>query len=119
MAGESTPHTTSNQNQSFSDSDLEPGVTEHTVARGDDAALYENSEGAQTGTNRQEERYPSEGSSRHGAPETDTVLEGSVKTRTPHGEGQGITNRSVDEESAGQEKVVAERPDALSGVNQA
>ncbi|HEY0785836.1 MAG TPA: hypothetical protein VGD62_08175 [Acidobacteriaceae bacterium] len=117
MPGETTPHTTSHQNQSFSDSDLEPGVTTHTVARGEDAALYENSEGAQTGTNRQSERYPSEGSSRHGASVTDTVLEGSLKTRTPTGEGQGITNHATREESERQDKVVKQRMDALSAVN--
>jgi hypothetical protein len=52
----------------------------------------------------------------HGALPPSTTLEGHLSSRTPEGEGQGITTHSLAEESKGQEKVVAERPDAQSGI---
>jgi len=45
------------------------------------------------------------------------AYEGSVSTRTPKNPGQGISNHSAAEESARQEKVVKDRPDAQAGVN--
>ena len=47
----------------------------------------------------------------------DAAMTGHVNTRAPHGEGQGITNHSVNVESERQEKVVSERPDAQAGVD--
>jgi len=45
-------------------------------------------------------------------------MTGSVSTRTPESDQQGITNHSASEESARQRKVVSERPDAQAGVDQ-
>jgi len=47
------------------------------------------------------------------------AYEGSISTRTPKSQGQGITPRSSKEENARQEKVVRDRPDAQAGVNHA
>ena len=115
MAHQTTPHTESGQNQSFEESDLEPGVTAGSVGRGEDAA---ENDGPQTGTNRGQAHAPDGGPHHRTQPQPDTVLEGSLSTRTPEGAGQGITGRSATEESEGQKKVVAERPDAQSAVNQ-
>ena len=120
MAHPTTPHTESGQNRTHEESDLEPGVHTDTVARGEDAALHSDSEGPQTGTNRGPAHAPSAGEPKHdliGQPET--VLEGSLKSRAPEGSGQGITNRSQTEESEGQGKVVADRPDVQSAINKA
>ena len=118
MAHSTTPHTESGQNREFEESDLEPGISADTVARGEDAALYSNDEGAQTGTNRGAAHAPGGSSGHHGALQPGVTLEGSLSTRAPEGAGQGISSHSQTEESAGQKKVVEERPDAQSGVNQ-
>ncbi len=119
MARNTTPHTESGQNQDLDQSDLEPGISVDTVARGEDAALYSESDGAQTGMNRGPVHAPSSGHRHHSAVQPDLTLEGSLDTRAPEGEAQGISNHSQTEESAGQEKVVAERPDAQSGISRA
>ncbi len=119
MAHITTPHTESGANREFDESDLEPGVSAADVGRGEDAATYSESEGAQTGTNRGQAHAPAaEGLRAHPKGNTDTTLEGSLSTRAPEGAGQGISGRSQSEESVGQAKVVADRPDAQSGVNQ-
>ena len=118
MAMQTTPHTESGANHEASESDLEPGVSMNTVARGDDAALYAESEGAQTATNRGTVHAPGSGPLEHGPIEPDTNLEGSLTTRAPEGAGQGITGRSQTEESVGQKKVVAQRDDAQAAINQ-
>ncbi len=118
MAMQTTPHTESGKNHEESESDLEPGVSVNTVARGDDAALYAEDEGAQTATNRGPAHAPGSGPLNHGPIQPDTNLEGSLTTRAPQGEGQGITGRSLSEESVGQKKVVEKRDDAQAAINQ-
>ena len=118
MAIQTTPHTESGQNQSSETSDLEPGTGAGSVGRESDAELHRVSEGAQTATNRGPAHVPGDGPRHHDLHTLDTNLEGSLETRAPRGEGQGISGRSLTEESAGQEKVVADRPDAQAGVNQ-
>ena len=119
MAHPTTPHTESGANRQFDESDLEPGVSGSTVGRGEDAATYSESEGAQTATNRGPVHAPGSGGGHGVSPHIpETVLEGSLSTRAPEGAGQGISGRSQTEESAGQEKVVNDRPDAQAGVNQ-
>ena len=46
------------------------------------------------------------------------MLEGNLGSRTPEGGGQGISNRAQSEENAGQAKVVAQRPDVQSAINE-
>ncbi len=116
MANSTTPHTQSQQNRKIDRTDLEADQLEQSAGRGEDAALYENNEGAQTGTNRPARKFPDSAKNLNTEP-AEAAHEGTVTTRTPGGSGQGITNRSADEESARQEKVVKDRPDAQAGVN--
>ena len=117
MAGPTTPHTESGQNQGFEVSDQEGRASAETVARGEDA-YGAGTEGAQMGTNRGAAHAPGTATSHHGSHPIETVLEGSLGSRAPEGAGQGITNRSQTEESVGQAPVVRDRPDVQSGINQ-
>lgn len=116
MPHATTPHTESQQNHKLDRTDLEPDQLEQTVGTGDDAALYGNNAGAQTGTNRAPEEFPDTASNLNTEPAA-AAYEGDLSTRTPGGSGQGITGHSADEESARQQKVVKDRPDAEAGVN--
>jgi hypothetical protein len=121
MAIQTTPHTESQANRDVAESDLEPGQTAQTLGTGQDAELYANNDGAEMGTDRNPrvtggKTNPDRGG--HGALPPSTTLEGHLESRTPSGEGQGITTRGHAEENAGQEKVVAERVDVQSGVTQ-
>lgn len=49
MAVQTTPHTNTQQNVDSAAMDLETGVSRQDLGQGDDAKLYENNEGAQTG----------------------------------------------------------------------
>ncbi len=118
MAHSTTPHTESGQNQGFEESDREGRLAEQPVARGENA-IPTDTEGAQTGTNRGAVHAPGTGPSHHGSHPIETVLEGSLASRTPGGDGGGITNQGHAAENEGQAKVVNDRPDAQSAVNQA
>jgi hypothetical protein len=112
MAKQKTPHTQSKRN-------AEPEVGDLETAQDDfdgNDPIYSNMDGAETGTNRSPKKMPPRDHSHQLEPET-VAHEGLVKTRTPKQEGQGITSRSAEEESARQEKVVKDRPDAQAGVN--
>ncbi len=117
MAMQTTPHTQTGQNTSAAQADLEPNQLVQQVGQDDDAKLYENRDGAQTGgtrafnANAGKDNLPN-------VLQEDAALTGSVDTRTPESGEQGITNRSATEESARQRKVVSERPDAQAGVDQ-
>jgi hypothetical protein len=115
MTKQSTPHTQTQQNTQPEETDSEPNAEQQGISA-TDADLYSRMEGAETGGNRSP-RHAATGSSRTTTePETE-AHEGSVDTRTPKRPAQGITSRSSEEESARQEKVVNERPDAQAGVN--
>ena len=116
MAIQSTPHTNSQQNVNPAQSDLEPDQIAQDAGRGEDARLYENADGAQTGDYRAFHRNESQGPKHNTEPE-EVAHVGSVTTRTPRSDNQGITNHSATEESERQEKVVRDRPDAQAGVN--
>ncbi len=109
-----TPHTQTQQNATPGTEDLEPDQLLQDAGQGDDAELYANSDGAQTGGT----RAFNANAGRDNLPNSldPTAATGHISTRTPHGEGQGITNHSVNVESERQEKVVRERPDAQAGV---
>lgn len=117
MATQTTPHTESQQNKSAAEADLEPNQLVQEVGQDDDARLYENRDGAQTGGT----RAFNANATRDNLPnvlQEDAALTGTVNTRTPESDEQGITNHSASEESARQKKVVSERPDAQGGVDQ-
>ena len=113
---QTTPHTQSQQNKDRSEDDLEPNAFAQDLGRGDDAATYELSEGAQTGTNRSFSHTQSQGPEHRGVPETEAHT-GHLTSRTIQSDNQGITNHSATEESVGQKKVVSERPDSQAAIN--
>ncbi len=82
---------------------------------GRDEEMYSGMEGAETGTNRSPRTLHTGGPEHNTEPEQE-AHEGSVTTRTPKKQAQGITSHSAEEESARQEKVVNDRPDAQAGV---
>ena len=116
MAEQKSPHTQTQQNVNPAQTDLEPDRTATEEAIGAEAAMYDHMEGAQTGTNRAPEKLPPD-SPHHSTEQPEAAYEGSVDTRTPKRPVQGITSHSAEEESARQEKVVNDRPDAQAGVN--
>ena len=116
MAIQSTPHTESQQNTNPAESDLEPNLATADVGRGADAESFEIRDGAQTGGNRAFHRNEEQGPKHNAEPATAAEY-GTVSTRTPESDSQGITNHSASEESARQKKVVSERPDAQAGVD--
>jgi hypothetical protein len=97
--------------------DLDPNQIVEDAGQGQDAKLYENMPGAQSGGTRAFNANDVRNHAHH-TMDRDAALTGSISTRTPEGEDQGITNRSASEESARQKKVVSQRPDAQEGVDQ-
>jgi hypothetical protein len=75
-------------------------------------------EGAQAGRDRAWNKNPRPRVRRKTEPAA-AAYEGSLSTRTPRSDGQGITPRSSEEENARQKRVVKDRPDAQAGVNHA
>jgi hypothetical protein len=112
MTKQRTPHTQTQQNVEPEQSDLQP----QQEGSGPDQNSSENIEGAQTGENRSP-RQTQARNTQHRTEPPAAAYEGTVSTRTPKKPGQGITSRSAEEESARQEKVVNDRPDAQAGVN--
>jgi hypothetical protein len=105
-----------NKNQNYAAPDLDNNQIIQDLAQGDDAKLYENSDGVQTGGTRAFNANAGRTPTQH--IQEDAALTGTVNTRTPESDQQGITNHSASEESARQRKVVSERPDAQAGVDQ-
>jgi hypothetical protein len=117
MAKQKSPHTQSEQNQSQTQMNLEPGELEQMLGTGEDARTYENSDGAQTGGTRSPRHAPKAGVKHNVEPAT-AAFEGETTSRTVKDPNkQGATNRSSAMENEGQEKVVKDRPDAQAGVN--
>ncbi len=104
------------QNANAVQSDLEANQDAQDAGSGGDAELYKNVDGAQTGGTRAFNANVGQGP-KHNTEQFSAAQYGSVSTRTPQSDNQGITNHSASEESARQEKVVSQRPDALAGVD--
>jgi hypothetical protein len=117
MAQQKSPHTQSEQNQSQTQMNLEPGELEQMLGTGEDARTYENNDGAQTGGTRSPRHAPKAGVKHNVEPAT-AAFEGATTSRTVKDPNkQGATNRSSAMENEGQEKVVKDRPDSQAGVN--
>lgn len=114
---QTTPHTESQQNRDVAQSDLEPNLDRTDAGRGEDAASYEDRDGAQTGSNRSFTRNESQGPQHNTEPFT-AAEDNPNATRTPHSDNQGVTNHSANVESERQQKVVSQRPDSRAGVSQ-
>jgi hypothetical protein len=110
MAHRTTPHTQSQQDVPPDQSDFEPDQSAQS------SELPSAGLNPQTGGNRAPERLAGRGHHPNTEPAA-AAMEGSVTTRTPVTNAQGITNRSADEEAPGQRKVVQQREDAQAGVN--
>lgn len=113
---QTTPHTESQANQDRAQDDLEPNAFVQDLGRGDDAATYEIADGAQTGGDRAFARNESQGPKHNALSETEAHT-GHLTSRTIQSDNQGISNHSATEESAGQAKVVNDRPDSQAGLN--
>ena len=112
MTKQKTPHTQTQQNTTPEQSDIDPNEPELSM----DELTGQNFEGAETGQDRAPRKVQTR-SSRKSVESPTVAYEGTVKTRTPKGNVQGITSHSATEESERQEKVVRDRPDAQAGVN--
>jgi hypothetical protein len=116
MANQTTPHTQTQQNTTRTQDDLEPNQPSQDVGQGEHASLHSNADRAQTGGTRAFNANSGPSNLTNALQETG-ARSGRTATRTPHGEGQGITNHPVEEDTARQEKVVSRRPDAQAGVD--
>lgn len=117
MAVQKTPHTQTRQNMDPTAADLDYGQHVGDAGHGEDVKLYENMQGAQSGGTRAFNANDGR-SNMHRTIGRSAAMTGSVSTRAPESDLQGITNRSASEESERQKKVVGERPDAQAGVDQ-
>jgi hypothetical protein len=117
MGQQRSPHTQSEQNATETQMDLEPGRLEQELGTGEDAKMYENNEGAQTGGTRSPRHAP-RATVKHKTEPAVKAFEGNMTSRTvkdPHK--QGTADRSSAMENEGQEKVVKDREDAWAGLN--
>jgi hypothetical protein len=109
-----TPHTRSQQNTPYTQTDVNPDESPQEAAR-DEA--YENRAGAETGGKRSP-RHTTLGTGRHKTEPQQAAMEGSLTSRGSRDTSrQGISNRAAADEAWRQEKVVSQRDDAQAGVN--
>jgi len=104
MAVQKTPHTNSEQNMNSAAMDLEPNLNPQDVGRGEDAKLYENAAGAQTGG----DRAFHSNAHRDNQPKSideGTRLEAETRSRMQRNDMPGVTVHSAGEERERQQKV--------------
>ena len=109
MAVPTTPHTNTQQNVSSAAMDLEPNMDPQDVGRGEDAKLYQNAEGAQTGENRA--FHVNDG--RDNLPKSideGTRLEAEITKRPQRADMPGVTTHTAGEENERQQKVERNNP---------
>jgi hypothetical protein len=117
MTVQKSPHTQSQQNTHFAQTDVNPHDMEQTVGTGGDAATYENRDGAQTGATRSPKHSPNSGSPHNVEPEA-VAHEGELASRVfDDADKQGISNNASSKEAPRQQKVVSQREDSQAGVN--
>ena len=117
MAIQKSPHTQSQQNTNFAQTDVNPDEMPQTVGTGDDAATYENRDGAQMGGTRSPRHSPNS-SAPHKTQPAAAAYEGTLTSRVFDDPAkQGISNNSSAKEAEGQRKVVGQREDSQAGVN--
>jgi hypothetical protein len=104
MAVQTTPHTNTQQNVNSAAMDLEPNQNPQDVGRGEDAKLYENADGAQTGGTRafhatdQRDNQPK-------SIDEGTRLQAENTARVQRSDMPGVTTHSAGEENERQKKV--------------
>ena len=105
MAVQKTPHTNSEQNVNSAAMDLEPNLNPQDVGRGEDAALYKNADGAQTGGTRAFHANDRRDNLPKSFDEGSNLIAES-RSRLPSENQQGITIRPSAEERERQAKVL-------------
>jgi len=114
MAQEKSPHTQTQQNTHFAQSDVSPGEQEQSLGN---ASEYENMDGAQTGGKHSPKTMPAADQERN-TEEQPAAFEGTLASRTfDDNDKQGVTTNPSSKEAEGQRKVVGERQDSQAGVN--
>jgi hypothetical protein len=104
MAVQKTPHTNSEQNVNSAAMDLEPNQSPQDMGRGEDAKIYENADGAQTGgtrafnANAQRDNQPK-------SIDEGTRLEYETRGHAQKPDMPGITTHDAGEEQERQRKV--------------
>ena len=116
MAIQKSPHPNTQQNTKPEQSDLEANEQEYEADSPQDQEIYQKTDGAETGMDRNPRGTETRSERRRIEPEQE-AHEGGVSSRTLKRQSQGITARMAEEESKRQEKVVKDRADAQAGVN--
>jgi hypothetical protein len=114
MAKETSPHTQTQQDTHFAQTDVNRDELEQDTGN---ASEYENSDGAQTGGKRSPKTMTGS-SHEHNTEDQPAAYEGTLASRSFDDDTkQGVTTNASSKEAVGQRKVVGERPDAQAGVN--
>ena len=114
MAKQKSPHTQTQQDTHFAQTDVNPDELEQDTGQ---ASEYEKMDGAETGGKRSPKTMP-QAAHPHKTEDQQVAYEGSLASRTFDDETkQGVTTAPSSKEAEGQRKVVGEREDAQAGVN--
>jgi hypothetical protein len=114
MAKQKSPHTQTQQDTHFAQTDVNPDELEQNLERGEE---YENRDGAQTGGKRSPKTMPASAHP-HNTEDQAVAYEGSLASRTFDDDSkQGVTTNASSKEAEGQRKVVGQREDSQAGVN--
>jgi hypothetical protein len=114
MTKQKSPHTQTQQDTHFAQTDVNPDELEQNTGQ---ASEYENREGAETGGKRSPKTMPASAHS-HNTEDQPVAYEGSLASRTFDDDTkQGVTTNASSKEAEGQRKVVGAREDSQAGVN--
>lgn len=112
-----TPHTQSQQNTNFAQTDVNPDELEQSVGDSVEGEVYANRDASQSGVERSP-RHTAGSASPHTTEPEAVAHEGSVTSRTSDdATRQGISRNSAKIEGEGQKRVVDAREDAQAGLN--
>lgn len=109
MAVQKTPHTNTQQNVNSAAMDLEPNQSPQDLGRGEDAKLYENAEGAQTGEDRAFHRNDRRDNQPKSIDEG-TRVQAENTTHMQRSDMPGVTTHTAGEENARQQRVERNKP---------
>lgn len=107
MAVQTTPHTQSQQNTNSAAADLEPNMNPQDMGRGEDAKIYENNDGAQTGGTRAFNANAVRDNQPKSIDEGTGMTPSLRNNQIADGDLQGVTNSPGSREHDRQEKVMS------------
>jgi hypothetical protein len=114
MAEQKSPHTQTQQDTHFAQTDVNRDEVEQNTGN---AAEYEEMDGAQTGGKRSPKTMP-QSANPHNTEDQRLAYEGTLASRSFDDDTeQGVTTAPSSKEAEGQRKVVGRREDAQAGVN--